>query len=145
MSDFHNTKNVTVTNLPKKEATYEFAIPWPAATGNHAVKHTRTGGHYKTPAAKAYEATVAQIVAAMGMGNLLGQKPLAGPLIVSWLLSPPDRRARDVDNARKVAADALTRAGFWVDDSNKVLVEEHFVWAEPTPGGEISLLVEVMA
>ena len=109
------------------------------------MKHTRTGGHYKTPAAKAYEGVVAQIVAGMGMGNLLGQKPLDGPLIVSWLLAPPDRRARDVDNARKVAADALTRAGFWVDDSNKVLVEEHFVWTDPVPGGGISLLVEVMA
>ena len=137
------TNNVTITGSSQQSLTYEFALPWPTVTGNHAVKHTRTGGHYKTPEAKAYEATVAQIVAGMGMGSLLGQKPLDGPLIVSWLLSPPDRRARDVDNARKVAADALTRAGFWSDDSNKVLVEEHFVWSDPSPGGEISLLVEV--
>lgn len=139
------THNVTVTQLPKKEATFEFALPWPAVTGNHAVKHTRTGGHYKTADARAYEGVVAQIVAAMGMGNLLGKKPLGGPLVVSWLLSPPDRRARDVDNVRKVVADALTRAGFWADDSNKVLVEEHFVWTDSMPGGEISLLVEVVA
>ena len=139
------THNVTVTLEGKLAPTYEFAIPWPAVTGNHAVKHTRAGGHYKTPKALAYEAVVAQIVAQMGMGTLLGQKPLDGPLVVSWLLSPPDRRARDVDNARKVAADALTKAGFWKDDSNKVLVEEHFVWAEASPGGEISLLVEVQS
>jgi crossover junction endodeoxyribonuclease RusA len=134
---------VTVTLQGERGLTYEFSLPWPSATGNHAVKHTRTGGHYKTPEAKAYEAVVAQIVAGMGMGSLLGQKPLGGPLAVSWLLAPPDRRARDVDNVRKVVADALTRAGFWADDSNKVLAREIFEWSEPTRGGEISLLVEV--
>lgn len=138
------THNVTVTRSAEKIGSWEFSLPWPTATGNHAVKHTRTGGHYKTPAAKAYEGAVAQIVAAMGMGNLLGQKPLGGPLSVSWLLSPPDRRARDIDNLRKVVADALTKAGFWVDDSNKVLARESFEWADSTPGGEVSLLVEVM-
>jgi crossover junction endodeoxyribonuclease RusA len=143
-SDMQKTHNVTVTKADANHSHYEFSLPWPAATGNHAVKHTRTGGHYKTPQAKAYEAVVAQIVAAMGLGNLLGKKPLAGPLAVSWLLSPPDRRARDLDNLRKVVADALTRAGFWEDDSNKVLVRESFEWADSTPGGEISLLVEVV-
>lgn len=138
-------QHVTVTKPSQQTLTFEFALPWPTVTGNHAVKHTRTGGHYKTADARAYEATVAQIVAAMGLGHLLGKKPLEGPLVVSWLLSPPDLRARDMDNARKVAADALTRAGFWVDDSNKVLVEEHFVWTDASPGGQISLLVEVMA
>lgn len=135
----------TVTKPSQRTLTFEFALPWPAATGNHAVKHTRTGGHYKTPKAKAYEATVAQIVAAMGMGSLTGQKPLGGPLAVSWLLAPPDRRARDVDNVRKVVADALTRAGFWLDDSNKVLTRESFEWSDSTPGGEVSLLVEVLS
>lgn len=138
------THNVTVTGTAQKIGSWEFSLPWPAATGNHAVKHTRTGGHYKTPAAKAYEGTVAQIVAGMGMGSLLGQKPLDGPLAVSWLLSPPDRRARDIDNLRKVVADALTKAGFWVDDSNKVLTRESFEWADSTPGGEVSLVVEVL-
>lgn len=138
------THNVTVTGSAQKIGTLEFSIPWPTVTGNHAVKHTRTGGHYKTPAAKAYEGVVAQIVAGMGMATLLGKKPLDGPLKVHWMLSPPDRRARDLDNTRKVAADALTRAGFWKDDSNKVLVSEGFDWYDPTPGGEIHLTVEVL-
>jgi crossover junction endodeoxyribonuclease RusA len=138
------THNVTITLQRESSLTYEFSLPWPKATGNHAVKHTRTGGHYKTNEAKAYEAMVAQIVAGMGMGSLLGKNPLGGPLSVSWLLSPPDRRARDIDNLRKVVADALTKAGFWVDDSNKVLTRESFEWSDSTPGGEVSLLVEVV-
>lgn len=137
--------NVTVTLQSEQRLTYEFELPWPKVTGNQAVRHTRTGGHYKTDQAKAYEAVVAQIVAAMGMGTLLGQKPLAGPLSVAWLLSPPDRRARDIDNLRKVVADALTRAGFWEDDSNKVLVREAFEWADSTPNGELHLTVEMLA
>lgn len=139
------THNVTVTGTSERALTYEFALPWPKVTGNHAVKHTRAGGHYKTPEAKAYEGMVAQIVASMGMGSLLGQKALCGPLKVLWLLSPPDRRARDMDNVRKVVADALTRAGFWEDDSNKVLVRETFEWTDSTPGGELHLTVEVVA
>lgn len=136
--------NVTITLAAQKRGSYEFSLPWPEATGNHAVRHTRTGGHYKTPEARRYEAVVAQIVAGLGVGSLMGEKPLGGPLAVSWLLSPPDRRARDLDNLRKVVADALTRAGFWSDDSNKVLVRESFEWSEPTAGGEVSLLVEVL-
>lgn len=122
--------------------TFEFSLPWPEVTGNKAVRHTRTGGHYKTAEAKAYEGTVAQIVAAMGMGSLNNKKPLAGPLAVNWLLSPPDLRARDVDNLRKVVADALTRAGFWKDDSNKVLVVETFEWSDASHGGEVHLTVQ---
>jgi Holliday junction resolvase RusA-like endonuclease len=46
---------------------------------------------------------------------------------------------------RKVVADALTKAGFWKDDSNKVLTRETFEWTPPTPGGAIGLTVEVVA
>lgn len=120
-------------------------MPWPRVLGNHATKHTRAGGHYKVPEAVAYEALVGQIVASMGMGRLTDQKPLGGPLSVSWVLGPPDNRARDVDNVRKVVADALTKAGFWRDDSNKVLVRETFDWTRATPGGAIGLTVEVLA
>ena len=139
------SNNVAVTQLTSGSVTYQFELPFPKVLGNHAVKHSRAGMHYKVPEAKAYEAVVAQIVASMGMGSLTGQKPLAGPLIASWLFAPPDNRARDLDNVRKVVADALTRAGFWVDDSCKVLVRESFEWTPPMPGGAIGLTVEVEA
>lgn len=143
--EFHNAETVIRNEVAQKLSNWAFELPWPPATGNHAVKHTRTGGHYKTAPAKAYEALVAQIVAAMGMGQLIGERPLQGPLSVEWVLAPPDRRARDVDNVRKVVADALTRAGFWADDSNKVLAREAFEWTEPVRGGAVHLTVEVRA
>jgi crossover junction endodeoxyribonuclease RusA len=139
------THDVTVTKTSQQSLTYEFQLPWPKVLGNHATKHTRAGGHYKVPEAVAYDALIGQIVASMGMGRLTSQKPLAGPLSVSWLLGPPDNRARDVDNVRKVVADALTKSGFWKDDSNKVLVRESFEWTQAMPGGAIGLTVEVLA
>jgi crossover junction endodeoxyribonuclease RusA len=110
--------------------------------GNHATKHTRTGSHYKVAGAVAYDALVRQILLGMGLGCLALQKPLTGPLSAFWLLAPPDNRARDVDNVRKVVADALTKAGFWADDSNQVLGREAFEWTPPAPGGVVHLTVE---
>lgn len=117
--------------------TLEIELPWPP-TGNNATRHTRTGGHYKTAQAVAYRTQVARTIAALKASFGL---PLAGPLTVSWILSPPDRRARDVDNARKELADALTLAGLWTDDSNKVIRSERFQWTDPEPGGRVYLSV----
>ena len=144
-NEFHNVADVTITLGSQCPLTYEFELHWPKVLGKHATKHTRAVGNYKVPEAVAYDALVGQIVASMGMGRLTSQKPLGGPLSVSWLLAPPDNRARDVDNVRKVVADALTKAGFWKDDSNKVLTRETFEWTLPTPGGAIGLTVEVVA
>jgi Holliday junction resolvase RusA-like endonuclease len=124
------------------KAVYVLELPWPPITGNRSVKHTKHG-HYKCPKAVAYRAAVARSLSGQGVGSLMGQKPLVGPLIASWVLAPPDKRARDMDNVRKEIADALTLAGFWADDSNKVLVREVFEWTDPVAGGAIALTVEV--
>ena len=113
-------------------------LRWPP-TGNHATKHTRSG-HYKTREAALYRSHVRNEVYLLELACL----PLVGPLEVSWLLSPPDRRARDVDNVRKELADALTLAGLWTDGSCKVIRREQFEWTDPTPGGLVHVTVEVM-
>lgn len=41
---------------------------------------------------------------------------LDGRLNVEVILYPPDRRTRDLDNYMKALLDAITHAGFWVDD-----------------------------
>lgn len=53
---------------------------------------------------------------------------------MDFLVEPPDLRARDVDNLMKVVKDALTDAGFWVDDSNKVIRKGSWEWAGPGKG-----------
>lgn len=132
--------SVTVTLQSQRLLTFTFELPWPP-TGNHATRHTKTGGHYKTRETLCYRGLVAQIVGGMGMGSLVGKKPLSGPLAVEWVLGPPDRRSRDVDNVRKECADALTLAGLWVDDSCKVIRRETFEWTEPVRDGRVLITV----
>lgn len=136
MPEFHNAVNVTVTGRAEKTGTLVLELPWPP-TGNHATKHTRSGIHYKTAEAKAYRAAITQLLGWKG----LGIDPLTGPLKVEWLLAPPDRRARDVDNVRKECADALTLGKLWADDSNKVIRDEHFIWTDPVENGKVLLTV----
>lgn len=52
-------------------------------------------------------------------------KPLAGRLMVSVILYPPDKRRRDIDNPIKILLDSLQRACVFEDDSqiDRLLVE----------------------
>lgn len=84
------------------------ALPWPP-TGNHAVKHTRNGGHYLQPEVIAYRDGVANLVARFA--------PITSKYRLHVHLSPPDARRRDADNALKSVLDALVRAGYLKDDS----------------------------
>lgn len=123
--------------------TIELALPYPPS-GNHSVRHARGGAHYLTPQTRAYRAAVAVEVVRAGLAYGGGVAGLPGPLATAWLVQPPDRKARDSDNVLKVVRDALTRAGLWVDDSNRVIRRETFVWGPPVPGGRIELTVEVL-
>lgn len=65
---------------------------------------------------------------------------LDADLSVELVLYPPDRRKRDIDNYTKAVFDALSHAGFWVDDSlvKRLLIEVR----EPVKGGEVRLFVQ---
>lgn len=113
----------------------EGELPYPGHTGNTSVRHGG-GRHYLSKEALAYRAAVRMKV------NPRGDKVLIhGPVRVEWLIAPPDRRARDFDNLSKNVSDALTHAGFWADDSNKVIVAGSYQWTEPLKGGRIHLSV----
>lgn len=86
-------------------------IPFPYASGNHAWKHAGRK-HYLTEKAKKYYWDVLYLCRSQ---NAVWR--LEGSLEVEVLIYPPDKRKRDLDNVWKVAADALTKAGVWVDDS----------------------------
>jgi len=114
-------------------STVTIELPYPGRTGNHSVRHTATGRHYVSKEALAYRALVSQA--------LRGRRAPPGPISVAWTFVPPDRRARDADNLLKVVKDALTLAGFWADDSNKVIQRGDWEWVEPEKGGSILLTV----
>ncbi|CAB4131928.1 endodeoxyribonuclease RUS [uncultured Caudovirales phage] len=74
-------------------------------------KHA-AGRHYLTQVAADYYASVKQCV--REQGKILN---LDMPINVHCVLSPPDLRRRDMDNAWKVLADSLTKSMVWQDDS----------------------------
>jgi crossover junction endodeoxyribonuclease RusA len=51
----------------------------------------------------------------------------------------PDRRRRDLDNLQKAAFDALTKAGFWLDDSQ--VIDYRVVKMPVVKGGKLELTI----
>lgn len=63
----------------------------------------------------------------------------AAPLKLRIECHMPDRRRRDLDNLQKAAFDALTRAGFWIDDCQVV---DYRVMKMPiVKGGRLELTI----
>lgn len=116
---------------------WRLELPYPPGTGNHSVRHVR-GRHYLTAQAKAYRGEVAVAAHRAGMAG----RKLLGPLRVRYVAAPPDRRERDSDNVEKPLKDALTKAGVWASDSNKVIRSSTFEWAEPMAGGSLLVVIE---
>lgn len=117
--------------------TIELTLPYPKGTGNTSVRHAN-GAHYLSKDAGRYRALVAAACLRQGAHGLR----LQGPLVVTVLASPPNKRRFDMDNALKVLGDALTIAGVWADDSNLVIRRMVWEWAEPTQDGAIYLTIE---
>lgn len=89
-------------------------LPWPPS-GNTGVRHSSNGGHYINPKVIAYRKTVAAKCA--GAGRVQGRYR------ISVHFSPPDRRARDMDNALKTLLDALVACRWLPADSMNYMRE----------------------
>ena len=108
-------------------------VPWPPSVNamwrsvNGRVILSARGRQYRTD----------------GLAALMTQcrniRPMEGPLSVTLILYPPDRRRRDVDNYAKGILDLLTHAEVYGDDSqiDRLLIER----GDVRPGGHVSVLV----
>jgi crossover junction endodeoxyribonuclease RusA len=68
-------------------------------------------------------------------------KPLLGPLKITVILIPPDKRKRDLDNfAGKALYDALAHSNVFMDDSQ--IKESHNYMLEPGGEGMCSVVIE---
>lgn len=116
-------------------------LPYPPLSGNHANRQG-LGRTYKRPEAVAYELEIKRrIVNSRHAGQTIDQR--ISIEIDAW---PPDRRARDQTNVCKPLEDALTRAGLWSDDSNRVIRSTTFRWhdfdKEEAPEGCVVLVIK---
>ncbi|MCW2095347.1 UNVERIFIED_ORG: Holliday junction resolvase RusA-like endonuclease [Enterobacter sp. BIGb0239] len=63
----------------------------------------------------------------------------AAPLKMRIECHMPDRRRRDLDNLQKAAFDALTKAGFWMDDCQ--VIDYRVVKMPIVKGGRLELTI----
>jgi crossover junction endodeoxyribonuclease RusA len=73
---------------------------------------------------------------------LAGCVPIEGRLSVHIEAYPPDLRRRDLDGIFKGLLDALTKAGFWLDDEQ--IDDLRIVRREKIKGGKVVLRVTVI-
>ena len=94
---------------------YEFTLPYPP-TVNHYHQPVRQGRSVriiKGAKARAYQAEAVASLVASGLDG----EAISGPVKVAITLNPPTLASYDVDGRPKGVLDALTAAGFWLDDS----------------------------
>jgi len=88
-------------------ASGPLTLPWPP-TGNSAVRHAQ-GVHYLRPEVIAYRDSVAALCA--------HRARVKGRYRLHVHMSPPDARARDMDNTLKTLNDALVRCQYVESDA----------------------------
>lgn len=110
----------------------EITLPYPPS-GNHMWKHAK-GRHYLTDKAVNYYRNVALLVRQQAKVINIDFE-----IVVTCVLYPPDKRRRDLDNAWKVIADSLTKAGVWQDD--KLIRRLTLEWAAVQPGGAAQIAI----
>ncbi|ELK7804958.1 crossover junction endodeoxyribonuclease RusA [Escherichia coli] len=102
----------------------------------HGYRHNRGRTHVSAEG-QAYRDNVARIIK-----NAMLDIGLAIPVKIRIECHMPDRRRRDLDNLQKAAFDALTKAGFWLDDAQ--VVDYRVVKMPVTKGGRLELTITEM-
>lgn len=110
--------------IPHATEALTVFLPWPPSTNN--LFRTTGGRRFRTQRYLdwADEAGKA-VMACCGLG-----RRVSGPVSVDILLSPPDRRKRDLDNLAKGPLDLIVALGLIEDDSK--IVDLRLRWTVPT-------------
>lgn len=111
---------------------YRITLPWPPSN-NRYYRHNRGRTHISTEGI-AYRQAVSKIIND-GILDILTEAPIK----IRIECHMPDRRRRDLDNLQKAAFDALTKAGFWADDSQ--VVDYRVVKMPIVKGGRLDLTI----
>lgn len=88
----------------------ELTLPWPPSI-NHYYGTARNGRKYLRTAGRVFRR---EVFYACKQDKV---KKMEGPLKVTLIWYPPNKRKRDIDNYDKALLDALKYGGCYVDDS----------------------------
>ena len=115
---------------------YELFLPFPPSINNYYVKTQR--GVFISQKGRAFRAAVqAECLEQLGIADNLRDR-----LLVTIILSVPDKRIRDVDNYVKPLLDALTHAEVWEDDKQ---IDQLFIYrgAITKPKGRVKVTISL--
>lgn len=88
---------------------YHLKLPWPPSLNTYW-RHARHR-HYISEKGKAYRQSIIQLIQQQHLDINTPAR-----LKISIIANAPDKRRRDLDNLQKAVFDALTHAGFMLDD-----------------------------
>ena len=111
----------------------EIKLPWPPST-NRVWRNVK-GRTILSADGRMYR----EVVGMHCLASKIAGKRLSGRLSVRFIINPPDRRRRDIDNLVKVPLDALTHAAVWLDDSQ--IDEMYMRRKEVKKDGEITIQI----
>lgn len=114
---------------------YKLTLPWPPSVNGYW--RSFRGRQIISKRGREYVKKVDELMREL---NLHGEK-IEGSLSVSIKLNPPTLRSYDVDNFNKGVFDALSKCGFWLDDSQvqRLVIEK----GSKTKGGNTEVTVSV--
>lgn len=112
---------------------YQFELPFPPSVNGYW--RAFRGRQIISKAGRQYRKRLIEEVSELGLLN----ESIDCRLSVYISMYPPCKRKRDVDNYLKATLDALTHAGFWVDDEqiDRLCISRK----EKAKGGKLSITV----
>lgn len=116
---------------------YILNLPYPPSINNYygITCNGNIPHKYIKPTGKTYKKEVLDYITT---NNLDIQANI--PVKVAIIISPPDRRKRDIDNILKCLFDSLTEANFWQDDS--IVKELHISYSKVEKQGSVLLHIQ---
>lgn len=115
---------------------YEFSIPYPPSVG--AMWRSFRGRFIVSKKGREYREKAINEITSIGLSDL----NITERLSVVMIINPPTLRKYDIDNRCKAPFDALSHAGFWVDDEqvDRLLI----IKGEKVKGGRVDLKINLL-
>ena len=112
--------------------TYNITLPWPSINN----RYYRIIAGARTSVQKGRHTAITLPESSKTQCWISG---LVTPVKICIECHMPERRRRDLDNLQKAAFDALTKAGFWLDDAQ--VVDYRVVNMPVTKDGKLELTI----
>ena len=115
-------------------ASVEIEMPWPPSINGYW--RTFRNRQIISKRGREYRKKAVEHIKEIGLFN----KKISGAVQVTMVLNPPTLRKYDVDNFNKALFDALSHAGFWLDDEQVNHLQ--IVKGEKVKGGSVPMFIE---